>query len=103
MNRPGSIVLVARKQEGHDAHRNPVYTESRRTIFANVQSVRMSEFYQAAAQSLKPEIVFEIYDREYQNEQLVEYAGKKYSVIRTYTRTLDRIELICERKIGNES
>lgn len=65
-------------------------------IYADKKSVRQSEFYQAAATGFKPEIVFEIWEFEYEDESLVTYMGKEYRVIRTFEKgNSEKIELIC--------
>jgi SPP1 family predicted phage head-tail adaptor len=70
-------------------------------IFANKKSVRQSEFYQAAAVGLKPEITFEIHPYEYNGECMLEYNGKTYNVIRTYEVTGEVMELICQGVVNN--
>lgn len=59
---------------------------AKRQVFAEKKSVRQSEFYQAAATGLKPEIAFEIWSREYQQEQLLDYEGILYTIIRTFKK-----------------
>lgn len=66
-----------------------------RTIFANKKSVRQTEFYQALATGIKPEIVFEVQCIEYNDEPKVRTNGKEYHVIRTFSKNGERIELVC--------
>lgn len=67
-----------------------------RTVFANKKSVRQSEFYQAMAAGMKPEIVFEVMVADYNEEPKVKYGDDKYyRVIRTYSANGERIELVC--------
>lgn len=75
------------------------YSEPRKT-FAMKKSVRQSEFYQAASTGFKPELVFILWTREYRGEERLLYGGKVYSVIRSYERSDQMIELTCEVKIG---
>lgn len=77
-----------------DAVLTPTKTE--RQVYADLYSVGQSEFYQAAATGLKPEIKFEIMAIEYQNESQLEYNSKIYNIIRTYNKGLDRLELTCQ-------
>lgn len=67
-----------------------------KTIFADKKSVKQSEFYQAHAQGLKPEIMFIIHPSEYEGKQGIKYNGKQYKVIRTYEKDSENLELICE-------
>jgi SPP1 family predicted phage head-tail adaptor len=73
-----------------------VYTPYKREVFANKKSVRQSEFYQAQANGLKPELMFEIRYIEYQDEQSIEYNGKPYTIIRQFSKNEEVVELICE-------
>ena len=68
---------------------------NKRKVFGEKISVRQSEFYQAAATGFKPEIAIKVWSIEYRNEDLLEYKGKKYSIIRTFEKG-EEIELICE-------
>jgi phage head-tail adaptor, putative, SPP1 family len=68
-----------------------------REVFANKKSVRQSEFYQAVAAGLKPEIVFEVRDQEYQDEKKARYGETDYHIIRTFSRNGEIIELVCSR------
>lgn len=65
-------------------------------ICADKLSVRQSEFYQAAVVGLRPEIVFVIRTIEYNQETLLEYGGKEYTIIRPYEKDSDFTELVCQ-------
>lgn len=79
---------------------------SERSVFAKLQSIGQSEFYQAMALGLKPEIKFILPDfLEYNNEKLLKYHPfngneEEYTVIRTY-RSGNELELICKRGVDN--
>jgi SPP1 family predicted phage head-tail adaptor len=67
-----------------------------KTVYANKKSVRQTEFYQAMAAGMKPEIVFEVMVADYSDEPKVKYGDDKYyRVIRTYSANDERIELVC--------
>lgn len=70
--------------------------EEKRQVFANKKSIRQSEFYQAMASGLKPELMFEVRYMDYAEENKLEYNGKTYVIIRTYTKNDETIELVCE-------
>lgn len=71
----------------------PTRTTKDRTVFAQLKSIGQSEFYQAAADGLKPELKFILADYyDYQNEKEVVYNSKVYSVLRTY-RDQNKIEI----------
>ena len=71
---------------------------TKREIFARVESVSMSEFYQAGMRGLDPDYKLTIWMNEYENEELVDYNGKIYAVYRTYRRDDGRIELYVSEK-----
>ena len=68
-----------------------------REVMANRKSVRQTEFYQAHAVGIKPEIVFEIQAIEYEQEQTLLHEGTTYHVVRTYSKNGETIELVCSR------
>lgn len=81
-----------------------VQTPHKRPIFAAEQSVRQSEFYQAAATGLKPEITFVIWTHEYLDEISLEFNGKVYDIIRTFVKKdQTMMELICSKSILGSS
>lgn len=60
-------------------------TATDRQVFAQLKSIGQSEFYQAQADGLKPQLKFVLADYyDYQNEKEVVYNDKVYSVLRTY-------------------
>ena len=97
------IKLVSVKKEVNE-YGDMVPTESEKQVFAELKSIGQSEFYQAQAVGLKPEIKFVIADYlDYENEPVIRYAAycgeeEDYSVIRTY-RTGNELEIVCKRGI----
>ena len=75
-------------------------TQTRLTVFAQVESITRSEFYDAGRSGLNPEFKFTIFAGDYCGETLVEYAGKKYAVYRTYLARNDNLELYVQREGG---
>ena len=66
--------------------------------FAKLMSVRQSEFYQANANGLQPQHMFEITSVDYSGEKTLRYptsTGKEYEVIRVYDKG-EKTELICQ-------
>ena len=61
-----------------------ITTSEKRLVFANKKSIRQSEFYQAQATGLKPELTFEIHLFEYADEPKLQYENKTYKIIRTF-------------------
>src|SRR5690606_6882543 len=73
----------------------PIEIKTERQAFANKKAVRQSEFYQAAMAGLKPELMFEVRSAEYRGEQTLIYEGKEYTVLRTYDKSGEVMELVC--------
>lgn len=72
----------------------------KRKIFAEKKSVRQSEFYQAAATGFKPEIVFEIWTKEFNDELKLEYKGKSYIIFRTFEKG-EKTEIVCSSAVNS--
>lgn len=86
-------------EEDEIGNQRPV--ETRTTILCSVKSAGRNDFYSGAAAGLRPEYVFTVHAYEYGGERIVEFEGKRYSVIRTYQVGAEEIELTAERVIGN--
>lgn len=77
-------------------------TEVETVILCDVQSVTRSEHYSAAANGLKPEIVFVVNKFEYGGQKEVEFDGVRYKVDRSYSpkkskgiEDFENLELVC--------
>lgn len=93
------LTLITATQHA-DAYGDPVTTETRREVFAKLGSIGQKEFYQAHAVGLQPELKFVLADYlDYDGETLVEYAGQRYRVLRTYRAGLE-LELTVYREVN---
>jgi SPP1 family predicted phage head-tail adaptor len=81
---------------------NQIPNQTRRAVLCQVKSIGSNEFYNAATSGLKPVIEFIIHAYEYNGESKVEFEGTLYSIIRTYKRSFEEIELTCQKVIGND-
>ncbi|CAM3743983.1 phage head closure protein [Cohnella lubricantis] len=89
-------VQLIKVTTGEDAGGYPIDpVESSREVLANELSVKRSEFYAANQSGMRADVVFEIHAIEYEDEKLLEHAGKRYEVIRTYSSEPEYIELTC--------
>lgn len=75
-------------------------TETFRTVLCKKLSVSQNEFYRAGQNGYKPSLMLVIHTYEYDDEQEVEFEGKRYKVIRTYEENYEELELTCEEKSG---
>jgi SPP1 family predicted phage head-tail adaptor len=100
------VITLLKVIKTTDEYGDMAETITRRTIFARPQSIGQSEFYQANAVGLTPEIKFVIEDfADYQGEKELEYQPfggtlQRYDVIRTYRSGLN-LEITCKRGIDN--
>lgn len=75
---------------------DPIEVEVKTTVFCNKKSIRQSEFYQALAIGLKPELMFEVRVMDYAEQEWLYFNSKKYQIIRTFTKNDETIELVCK-------
>ncbi len=92
-----TLVSVTTAQDDFGVWRE---TESSRDVYAQVDSVSRSEFFEAGRNGLNPQFVFTMFFGDYNGEQICEYNGKRYAIYRTYLTKTDTIELYAERKGG---
>lgn len=94
------LTLLGQEYE-EDEWGNQVPAESRTTILCKLKSIGRQEFYAAAQAGMKPELVFVVHAYEYDDQKLVEFEGRKYSIVRTYRMSFEEMELVCSEAIGN--
>lgn len=99
----GIAILKSYSNEGFDKYGNKTTKEVKRTVFVQPRGVYASEFYNAAQLGLKPSLTLYMTNRnDYQDEKVLEFNGKEYSVIRVdWTAQRDGISLICEERVRN--
>lgn len=66
-----------------------------------IQDVYQSEFYSAAQQGLTPTLRLLTSDLNYNDEEELEYMGKRYSIIRVDRVSDEAVALICEKRTGS--
>ncbi len=102
MNFSDEIDLIVHEYR-QDADHNQYPVDTKRRVFCDVLSVGRSEYHAAAQTDLRPEHVFRLYSADYNGEKEVEYQDMRYTVVRTYApKNKDKVDLTCERKVGNE-
>lgn len=93
MLRSDELTLIAETGGGLDANGFELArTETRRTVYCDMRSVSVSEFYTARAAGFSADRKAVMYADEYRGEALAEYEGKRMAVTRTYVNGQD-IEL----------
>ena len=99
MDRSSVITLISITTEQDDYG---VYQETKtsKDVMCQVESATLREFYEGGRNGLNPEFKFTMFFGDYNDEQIVVYEGKSYSIYRTYRTKNDKIELYVERKGG---
>ena len=117
------VIYLIKETRMVDEHGDMVPTQTERAVFAQVKSIGQSEFYQAAAVGLRPEIKFVIADYlDYDEEKKLRYTPfppevnpsdnlapslgeypsntttDEYEILRTY-RTGNALEIVCNRGV----
>ena len=95
--------LISYGASTFDEYGNESIVTDKTDVYVQPRGVYQSEYYNAAQVGLKPSITFEISKREdYNDEKVVEYHGKYYTVIRAdWNAQRDRISLVCEERVNN--
>ena len=85
---------------------NPIESDNKINVLCGLKSIGRTEFYNAAANGLKPNYIFIVHPYEYNGETYVEFSEdekpkQKYKIIKTYKPNFEDLELTCEKVIGN--
>jgi SPP1 family predicted phage head-tail adaptor len=88
------VAELLTKTEFTDDGGNLSYTTTSKTVFCKVQSIKASEFYQAASTNLKPELTIVIRNSEYSSEESLIFNDIAYRILRTFIKG-ENIELVC--------
>lgn len=107
-----TITLITEEVIGCDDYGNERIRRTERDVLCRVYGVTRSEFYQAAAVDLQPELTIRLSDfQDYAGEKLARFHNELYTIIRTYRDSgsfrggglgLNGIELVLQRRIGDE-
>ena len=71
-------------------------------VFVKVSSVTSQEWFEGGRNGLNPQFRFEMFAHDYNDEEVIEYNNKQYTIYRTFLKTVDTIELYTELRKGNE-
>lgn len=94
-------LILIRQTIIEDEIGNQIPTEEEISILCGLRSIGRSEFYNAAAAGLRPELVFVVHGYEYNGERLVKFNEQKYRILRTYATGFEEVELTVERVAAN--
>lgn len=99
------IIYLVTKTVDKNKVGDSITKEERKMRFAKLKGIGQSEFYQAQAQGLKPELKFVLADVfDYEGQKEVIYNNFRYKVLRTYkAENTNEIEVVCYGGIRLES
>ena len=98
MKRVSTITLIS-QTETLDSIRQPVMTESSRTVYCTQLDVTRSEWIAAQQQSLSPSYRLLVFFGDYNGERIAIYNGRRFEIYRTFGAE-DYIELYLGERIG---
>lgn len=87
------IKLISKKVTGKDKLLQPIFKDVEVTLLCRKKKVTRSEFYQANQAGLKPSLVVEIRNFEYENQEFAKFEGKQYRILKTYPIDSEILEL----------
>jgi len=79
----------------------PTETETKTDVFCAEIPITSNEFFKARDSGIKTQKCLVVNSDEYNEQTLIEYEGKPYSVYRVYANTDGYTELYCAERIGN--
>lgn len=95
------IYLIRENDSKTDEKGDLIQIPEKRKVYASLNSVRQSEFYQAQASGFKPELSLTVRSFEYNGEELAEVNKIQYKILRTYDKNNGTIELTLVRGVNN--
>lgn len=87
------VITLVKKSYGRNAAGGLIWEETERDVFCSIRSVSRTEFYEASQNGIPPTYVFTTNPINYEGEDTLIYGGFRYGITRTYTASLDEIEL----------
>ena len=94
-----SLISVERDQDDIGQW---VEEETRHTVYGQITSVSMDEFFVAGQNGYKPEYRITMFGPDYEGQDRCEIDGVEYSVYRVYRGRTDTVELYIERRAGDK-
>ena len=89
------VVTLEAVTDGIDKDGYPAEEITETTVFADVTSVKRSEYYAAKQAEISLAITVKLRAVDYGGQERISYDGKKYRVERAYTAEREYVELNC--------
>ena len=81
-----------------DGYKTDIEIITEREVFAEEKSITREEYFKAMRSGVSAVIAFRIYRDEYNGEDALDYNGERYYIYRTYSDSVNDIELMCSRE-----
>lgn len=92
------VVKLIRQTMTVNSAGDSIPTETEREVFATVESVGLKRKLEAMEAGLKLEFKFTLEDEyEYEDEELLEYKGKRYNIVNVFINRFRQPELLTTR------
>ena len=94
------VTLIPQALQDTDPDGYPQAAPTGREVFADIKSVKRSEFWTAKQSDVEIVLTVGVRVCDYKGERLLDYDGKRYRVERTFTPDGENIELNCSENKG---
>lgn len=94
------LICLVKEVEKQDEYGVYHSTQQKREVYASIQSVTQTEFFEAGRIGLNPQYKVVVFFGDYDGEETAEINGKTYSIYRQYSDGGDDLELYLERKVS---
>ena len=94
------LILIGSEDFISDAIGNQIPAEKETQVMGYEDRLSRNEFYQAGQSGITLAKLFVIHPYEYSNQNLVKFEGQMYTIIRTYQRDYEELEIVCQVKLG---
>lgn len=96
------LIVTLINEDGYKDDEGYMFSSiTEKDVFAKRKSVSRTEFYQAMRSGRKITETLIIDSSEYSGQSMVKIGGKMFSIERTFSVTLDLIQLNCSEVIRN--
>lgn len=98
-----SVFLISTTYQSDSIGAQRAVTTRREIPVIRYEDIYSREFYQAREIGIKPTLRLVISSYSYEDENLLEYDGEIYTIVRTQNvnSKVDELTLICEKRIKN--
>lgn len=94
------LILIGNDDFTSDGIGNQVPVHSETVVMGYEDRLSRNEFYQAGQSGISLSKLFIIHPYEYEGQNQVKFNEQTYTIIRTYQRDYEELEIVCQVKLG---